>query len=82
MDNEQDDEMTPKWHYVLPGQIHQNHWRAGDVVELLPGQAAGWIGATISKGYASEANARKAAEPKVEKVSAPKESAKEVTDVK
>lgn len=77
-----EDEETPKFHYVLPGQVHQNRWRAGAVVELLPGQAAGWVGATISKGYATEAGALKAAEPKAEKVSAPKESAKEVENVK
>jgi hypothetical protein len=88
MDNEQDDEMTPKWHYVLPGQTHQNRWKAGEVVELLPGQAANWVDVTISKGYATEHGARNAAERNAtvadapKKVSAPKESAKEVTDVK
>lgn len=69
-----EDENTGKFHYVLPGQTHQNRWRAGEIVELLPGQAAGWIGATISEGYATEAAAKKA--------SAPKASAKEVENVK
>jgi len=84
MENEQDDEMTPKWHFVLPGQTHQNRWKEGEVVELLPGQAVNWIDVTISKGYASEKTAQNAAErdtaPK--KASAPKESAKEVENVK
>ena len=95
--NEQDDEMTPKWHFVLPGQVHQNRWKAGELVELLPGQSANWVGVTLSKGYVTEKGAQSAAErdatvaaaPKPRKVEteakqedAPKADAKEVENAK
>ncbi len=86
--NEQDDEMTPKWHFVLPGQVHQNRWKAGEVVELLPGQSINWIDVTISKGYATEHGARSAAEREATVAAAPKKAsaskgdAKEVENVK
>ena len=94
--NEPED-MEAKWHYVLPGQTHQQRWRAGELVELLPAQAANWIGVTISKGYATEKGAQNAAEreatvaaaPKPRKVEteakqedAPKADAKEVENAK
>ena len=88
MENEQDDEMTPKWHFVLPGQVHQNRWKEGEVVELLPGQAINWVDVTISKGYASEKTAQNAAEREAtvaaapKKVSASKGDAKEVENAK
>lgn len=90
MENKQDDEMTPKWHFVLPGMTHQNRWKAGEVVELLHVQSAGWLGVTLSKGYATEAGAKSAAErdatvaeaPRAAKKAEDAPSAKEVSNVK
>lgn len=72
------DDMTPKWHFVLPGQTYGGgRWQAGDVVELLPTQANGLIGHALSKGYATKDNAEKAAEPKAEKAKVADTSAKD-----
>jgi len=89
------DEMEVKFHFVLPGQVW-GKYKSGEVVELTAGQAYGWEGVKIGTGYVTEKGAQNAAErdaavadaPKPRQVEtakredAPKESAKEVTNVK
>ncbi len=91
------DEMEVKFHYVLPGQLW-GRFKAGEVVELTAGQAYGWEGVKLGKGYVTESGAKNAADrgdaPKTAKPrpegtrdakpesDAPEESAKEVTNVK
>jgi len=88
------DEMEVKFHFVLPGQVW-GKYKAGEVVELTAGQAYGWEGVKVSKGYVTEKGAQNAAErdatvadaPKASKVEtakredAPKADAKEVKNV-
>ena len=77
------DEMEVKFHFVLPGQVW-GKYKSGEVVELTAGQAYGWEGVKVSKGYVTENGAQNASgrleTPKRE--DAPKADAKEVTNVK
>lgn len=55
-------ELTSKFYFVLPGKTYSaGRYKEGEVVELLEEQAEGWIGESLSKGYATKAGARKAA---------------------
>jgi hypothetical protein len=65
------DEMEVKFHFVLPGQ-EWGKYKAGEVVELLAGQAYGWEGVKISKGYVTEKGATNAAERDATVADAPK----------
>ena len=50
------------WYFVLPGKTYSaGRFKAGEAVELLEEQAEGWIGESLSKGYETEAGAKRAA---------------------
>lgn len=50
------------FYFVLPGKTYSaGRYLAGAVVELLEEQAEGWIGESLSKGYKTEAGAKRAA---------------------
>ena len=67
------DDMTPKWHFVLDGQsFGGGRWKSGEVVELLPSQANGYIGQVLSNGYVTEKGAQSAAERDATVADAPK----------
>ncbi len=65
------DEMEVKFHFVLPGQ-EWGRFKGGDVVELTAGQAYGWEGVKVSKGYVTEKGAQNAAERDATVADAPK----------
>lgn len=67
-------EPISKFYFVLPGLTYSaGRYKEGEVVELLEEQANGWVDVVLSKGYKTEAGARKASGH----VDAPEKDAKE-----